>query len=156
VAGLIDLIRPKLQDGFELEFFKGGKGKGMWRLTKNGVPYREKGLKYVVINDDDNFTYRRKQLKRLEEIGAIPASQNGSKPKEREPVVRKMPTKSDLEKALELAQTIMKDPKSSPRERSIARAYIKLVRKHVHVVKTTRRLQARLGEHAHAEPVHHP
>lgn len=144
MAGLIDQIQPQLMDGFELRFYKPGAGKGIWQLFKNGREYLEGGFKQVTINDsNDGFNYRRKVMSKLERIGAIPTTIKG-KPKEREPVVRKMPDKSDLQKALELAQTIMKDPKSSPRERSIARAYIKLVRKHVHVVKEAKRREESL------------
>lgn len=151
VAGLIDQIEPLLVDGFELEFYKAGAGKGIWRLYKNGRPYLERGLKQVTINDsNDGYNYRRKILKQLEEVGAVKPTQK-HKPKEREPVVRSMPKKNDLQFSLDKAQRFMKDPKTDANLRGMSRDYIKLARLYVHVAKELKRERQR-----HAAPQAHP
>lgn len=117
---------------------------GIHQLYKNDRPYLERGLKLITINDSDSHHYRRKQVSTLERIGAIKPTQK-SRPKEREAervTNYAVPTKT----AVTMAREILKDIKSTPRERKMAKAYLDLVARYVRVSK----LAKRLGEARHA------
>lgn len=144
MASLISEIQPKLLEGFELQFYKAGAGRGIWRLYKNGRPYLERGMKQVTINDsNDGHNYRRKVMKQLESVGAVATTIKG-KPKEREAervTNYAVPTKT----AVEMAREILKDFKASPRERKMAKAYLDLVAKYGRAVKLAERLSKKLN-----------
>lgn len=142
MASLISEIQPKLTDGFELQFYKAGAGRGIWRLYKNGRPYLERGLKQVTINDsNDGFNYRRRVVKQLEECGALPVS---VKRKPKEPEARVTNYAVETTTAVEMARTILKDPKANPRERKMAKAYLDLIARYARTAKLVKRLNERL------------
>lgn len=120
MATLIDELRAKLRPGYSFVSAKGGgfhveNPQGFVLRTHKGGPVR------VMVHADAH--YKRRVIRQLEEAGCLLREQRSHSPKEPNSSAPKATT---VKTPQTLAEEIMRDRNSTPRERSVARAFLEL------------------------------
>lgn len=140
---VIDRIKKKLAPGYTLVQVQPGAGRGVFEVRdSSGAPLYDEGGAPIRFGDhDSNGPAVEASLRRL---GAIPPPKPRTfKPQAAAP--RK--AKRDPKNALEIAREILKDPKASVREKTMAKGYLRLLDNHVGVRQLAKKLGEALAEH---------
>lgn len=138
-APLVRELMAKAKPGYRAVVTKGG----LYAiLGPDGAVVRDPQTNQPIkVNGDSkNIHYRRRALAHLREAGVVPAVQRRAH--ERHEPVKIKGRVNDHVNPILLANEILRDPKSTPRERSMARSYRDLLETHLEV----KALAATLGK----------
>lgn len=139
MASFVQEVRALMNPGFSLERRSGN----LYHiLDAHGEYVRNESGQPIGISATGSWHYKRRALTVLREAGVIPPAHTRShKPK---PPATKEP-RSEFNPIIQ-AKTILGDPQATPRERGMAKAYLRLLEDHQSYVEAAEYVRQRLRE----------